>query len=124
MLCSECEVNESLITGESDPVLKRTGDRLMSGSFVVSGDCLAMIEHVGADNYAAQITKQAKYFKRPSSEIMDGINRFIRIIARLIVPIGIALFLRQYCGTGNSLRDSVVSTVAALVGMTRKGWYS
>lgn len=121
VLCSECEVNESLITGESDPVLKRTGDRLMSGSFVVSGDCLAMIEHVGADNYAAQITKQAKYFKRPSSEIMDGINRFIRIIARLIVPIGIALFLRQYCGTGNSLRDSVVSTVAALVGMIPEG---
>ena len=52
---------------------------------------------------------------------MDGINRFIRIIARLIVPIGIALFLRQYCGTGNSLRDSVVSTVAALVGMIPEG---
>ncbi|HCA71526.1 MAG TPA: ATPase P, partial [Ruminococcaceae bacterium] len=65
-----CEVNESLITGESDPVVKHPGDHLLSGSFIVSGTCRAQVEHVGKDNYAAKITGSAKYVKKPDSEIM------------------------------------------------------
>lgn len=121
VISGECEVNEALITGESDPVIKKEGDPLMSGSFVVSGRCLARIIHVGEDNYAAQITRQAKYLKRPSSEIMEGINQIIRSIGAIILPIGLLLFLKQYFFLDIPVQDAVVSTVAALVGMIPEG---
>ena len=84
----ECEVNESLLTGESEPVLKQPGDHLLSGSFIISGNCHARVEHVGKDNYAAQITDNAKYVKKPNSEIMRWTNRIIKYIGFTLIPVG------------------------------------
>ncbi len=117
----ECEVDESLITGESDPVLKRPGDDLLSGSFVVSGHCLAQVEHVGADNYAAKISASAKYIKRPHSEIMVSINKIIKWIGISLIPISVALFCKQIFISDQEISRSIVSTVAALVGMIPEG---
>ena len=121
LLEGECEVNESLITGESDPVYKKAGDLVLSGSFVVSGSCRAQVEHVGAENYANQITNSAKYVKRPNSEIMFWINRIIKWLGIALLPIGILLFCKQYFLTDSGLQDTVVSVVAALVGMIPEG---
>ncbi len=121
LLEGECEVNESLITGESDPVYKKPGDLVLSGSFIVSGSCRAQSEHVCSDNYANQITNSAKYVKRPNSEIMFWINRIIKWLGIALLPIGILLFCKQYFLTDSGLQDTVVSVVAALVGMIPEG---
>ena len=116
-----CEVNESLLTGESDPVTKRPGDQLLSGSFVVSGRCRAQAVRVGAESYAAKITKQAKYLKRPSSEILGSINKLIKYIGFALIPIGAALFIKAFFFSEERLAESVVTTVAALIGMIPEG---
>ena len=121
LVSGQCEVNESLLTGESDPIVKGPGDLLLSGSFVVSGSCLAKAEHVGADNYASQITNSAKYVKKPNSEILYWINRIIKWVSVVIAPVGLLLFCKQYFLTDSGIQDSVVSTVAALVGMIPEG---
>lgn len=117
----ECEVNESLITGESDPVLKQPGDELLSGSFVVSGSCSARVEHIGAENYAARIAGDAKYVKKRRSEIMDSIDFIVKIIGFAIIPIGALLFWKQYFVLHDTFQNSVVSTTAAIVGMIPEG---
>ena len=117
----ECEVNESLITGESDPVLKQPGESLLSGSFVVSGQCSAQVEHVGAENYANKIAGDAKYMKKRNSEIMDSIDLIVKIIGFAILPIGGLLFWKQYFVLGDTFQGSVVSTCAAMVGMIPEG---
>lgn len=117
----ECEVNESLITGESDPVLKQPGDSLLSGSFIVSGGCSAQVEHVGADNYASRIAGDAKYIKKRNSEIMDSIDIIVKMIGFAIVPIGALLFWKQYFVLGDTVQNAVVSTTAAVVGMIPEG---
>lgn len=117
----ECEVNESLLTGESDPIVKKPGDLLLSGSFLVSGACRAKVEHVGAENYANKITNSAKYVKKPNSEILFWINRIIKWVGFGILPVGILLFCKQYFLADSGIQDSVVNTVAALVGMIPEG---
>lgn len=117
----ECEVNESLITGEQDPILKKDGDHLLSGSFIASGNCCARVEHIGAENYASKITKNAKYLKKPNSEIMNWINKIIKYIGFSIIPIGILLFYKQYFLSGEPFKRAVVGTVAALIGMIPEG---
>lgn len=117
----ECEVNESLITGESDPILKRVGDHLLSGSFIVSGTCSAQVEHVGSENYASKIAGDAKYIKKRNSEIMDSVDKIVKVIGFAIVPIGILLFCKQYFLLGDNVQNSVVSTTAAIVGMIPEG---
>ncbi len=121
VLDGECEVNESLLTGESDPVVKRQGDTLLSGSFVVSGSCCAQVDRVGADNYASQISNSAKYLKKPNSEIMKWINRIIKWIGFALIPIGILLFYKQLFISGQPFDRAIVSTVAALIGMIPEG---
>ena len=79
VLEGEAEVNESLITGESDPVLKRAGDELLSGSFIVSGSCYAEVEHVGRENYANRIANGAKYVKRTNSEILHSLDFIVKM---------------------------------------------
>lgn len=117
----ECEVNESLITGESDPIRKKAGDMLLSGSFIVSGNCSAQTEHIGEDNYANKITSNAKYVKKPNSEIMYWVNRIIKWISVIIVPVGVLLFCKQYFISHQTFRQTVIGTVAALVGMIPEG---
>ncbi|MGI6254182.1 MAG: HAD-IC family P-type ATPase [Acutalibacter sp.] len=121
VVAGECEVNESLITGESDPILKRPGDSLLSGSFVVSGNAHAQVEHVGADNYAQKIAGDAKYMKKRNSEIMDSIDRIVKVVGFGIIPIGALLFWKQFVVLNDTLQNSVVSTTAAMVGMIPEG---
>ncbi|MDD4807827.1 MAG: cation-translocating P-type ATPase [Oscillospiraceae bacterium] len=116
-----CEVNESLITGESDPIVKQVGDHLLSGSFIVSGTCRAQVEHVGKENYAAKITGSAKYVKKTNSEIMKSINLIIRIIGFALIPVGLVLFYKEMVVSNSSYAQAIVSTVAALVGMVPEG---
>lgn len=127
-ICSDCivmegeaEVNESLITGESEPVTKRTGDTMLSGSFIASGSCYAKTEHVGKDNYAFKISSSAKYLKKPNSEIMTWINRIIKYIGFTIIPVGLLLFYKQIFISDQSFSRAIVSTVAALIGMIPEG---
>ncbi len=118
----EIEVNESLITGESDPISKTVGDELLSGSFVVSGQCKAKVEHVGEDNYAYKIAADAKYLKKPNSEIVKSLDLIVKFIGFSIIPLGIILFSKQYFLLGeDSLYQTVASTVAALIGMIPEG---
>lgn len=115
------EVNESLITGESDVVVKHEGDIIYSGSFVVSGKCKAQVIHVGKDNYASTIMADAKTLKRHKSQLRDSINFIIKTIGIIIIPIGILLFCKQYFLTDTSFAEAIISTVAALVGMIPEG---
>ena len=119
VLSGEVLVNESLLTGEEESILKKEGDELFSGSFIVSGNCLGEAIHVGADNYASKIANEAKYIKKVNSEILNFINKIIKYISISIVPIGIFLFINQL-GESN-YTDAVVSTVAALIGMIPEG---
>ena len=115
------EVNESLLTGESDNLPKNVGDELFSGSFVTAGEACCQIIHVGKDNYAAQITSEAKEFKRHNSELKNSLNAILKVISIIIVPLGALLFYKQYYIVGDSFRDSVVSMVAGVLGMIPEG---
>lgn len=115
------EVDESFITGESDALTKKAGDMLLSGSFIVSGNAKARVEHIGYDNYTAKISSDTKYIKPISSEIMRSLNKIVKTISVIIVPLGILLFARQLYLTGNTLQNAVVNTVAAIIGMIPEG---
>ena len=115
------EVNESLLTGESDNLPKNEGDELFSGSFVTSGEACCQIIHVGKENYASQITSEAKEFKRHNSELKNSLNAILKVISIIIVPLGGLLFYKQYYLAGDSFRDSVVSMVAGVLGMIPEG---
>ena len=115
------EVNESLLTGESDNLAKSQGDELFSGSFVTSGEACCQVIHVGKDNYASQITSEAKEFKRHNSELRNSLNAILKVISIIIVPLGAMLFYKQYYIVGDTLKDSVVNMVAAVLGMIPEG---
>lgn len=121
LLDGTCDVNESLITGESDSVGKKPGDLLLSGSFVVNGRCRARAEHVGAENYVSVISNEARRHKKAKSEIMNALQRIILVVSIAIIPIGAALFYNQYNLDGNTLQHAVVFTTAALIGMIPEG---
>lgn len=114
------EVNESFITGESELVSYQKGDLLKSGSFIVIGTCKAQVEHVGLDNYTHRISKDAKYIKPINSILMNSLNKIIKIVSIVIVPMGILLFLNQY-HLSNNINSAVLNTVAALIGMIPEG---
>jgi cation-transporting ATPase E len=115
------EVNESLLTGEADNLPKNPGDELFSGSFVTAGQACCQIIHVGSDNYASRITSEAKEFKRHNSELRNSLNAILKVISIIIVPLGAMLFYKQYYFVGDSIRDSVVNMVAAVLGMIPEG---
>ena len=115
------EVNESLLTGEADNLPKNPGDELFSGSFVTSGEACCQVIHVGKDNYASQITSEAKEFKRHNSELRNSLNAILKVISIIIVPLGAMLFYKQYMIVGDTLKDSVVNMVAAVLGMIPEG---
>lgn len=115
------EVNESLLTGEADNLPKNPGDELFSGSFVTSGEACCQVIHVGKDNYASQITSEAKEFKKHNSELRNSLNAILKVISIIIVPLGGMLFYKQFYLVGDNLADSVVNTVAAVLGMIPEG---
>ncbi len=117
----ELEVDESLLTGESDTVLKRPGDFLYSGSFVVTGSGRAEAAAVGADAYANKIAAGAKKSKKRRSEMMDAINRIISAISVCILPFALVLFSKALFVAGQGLQYSVTSTAAAVIGMIPEG---
>ena len=124
VVSGQVQVNESLITGEADPITKAVGDTLRSGSFVISGKCRARMDAVGQDSYAAKLTLAAKQDKGPGkSEMMRSLDHLIRFIGVALIPIGAALFYTQYVSQNLGLRQAVVSTVAALVGMIPEGLF-
>ncbi len=115
------EVNESFISGEAKTIIKKVGDTLLSGSFVVSGSCKAEVIHVGDENYINVISKDAKYIKENNSVILNSFEKIVKILGFIIIPLGIALFLNQYMVIGSSISDSIINTVAALIGMIPEG---
>ena len=115
------EVDESMLTGESVPVHKNKGDELFSGSFVVAGSGVSEIIHVGEDNYAAKLVRKASTKKRASSEMQYAINRIIKIVSYALIPIGGTLFAIQYFRAHAGLSDSLVNTVAGVLGMIPEG---
>lgn len=120
LLSGEMLVNESLITGESEPVTKKRGDELLSGSFVVSGRGISETIHVGDENYTAKISAEAKYLKKVNSELMNFINKILKYVGIAIIPIGILFFISQL-GENDTFADAVVATVAGLIGMIPEG---
>ncbi|QCZ46837.1 HAD-IC family P-type ATPase [Levilactobacillus brevis] len=124
IVSGELQVNEALLTGEADEITKKMNDQLMSGSFVVTGQAAAKLTSVGDDAYISKLTAQAKQLEsRESSAMIQSLNRLIKIIGLILVPIGIALFAQSYFWNGNSLKVSIVSMEAALVGMIPEGLY-
>ncbi len=121
VLSGDCEVNESFVTGESEPILKHPGELLLAGSFVVRGECKARAERVGNQNYISTISKGAKQFKKVRSEIMETLKKIIRFISIIIIPVGALLFWGQMRLPDNTMSEAVVQTVAALIGMIPEG---
>ena len=118
----QMQVNESLLTGEADAIIKRPGDILKSGSFVISGRCKAQLTHVGAESYAAKLAAEASSnVKSTQSEMMKSLTKLITVVGIALIPMGILLFIRQM--QSQSFSDSVVATVSALIGMIPEGLY-
>ncbi|HEU5128094.1 MAG TPA: HAD-IC family P-type ATPase [Glycomyces sp.] len=114
------EIDESLLTGEADPVAKAPGDQVQSGSFVVAGTGTFRAEKIGAESYAARLVEEASRFKRTNSQLQTAINRFIKLISWLIVPVAVLLIVSQLADQEN-WQDSIVSTVAGIVPMIPEG---
>lgn len=117
----EVLVNESYITGEPNSITKKQGDMILSGSFIVSGKCIAKVEHIAEDNYTSKISSGAKYIKKVKSEIMASLQKIIRFLTFVIIPIGIALFVSQFYIQDLAFEEAVVQTVAAMIGMIPEG---
>lgn len=115
------EVNESLLTGESDTIVKMPGDKLYSGSYVVSGKCYAKVEKVGKDNLAAEITLKSKKHKKVNSELLNSMRKVTRLTSFIIIPVGVLLFVQAFFFRDQVIKSSVVSIAAALLGMLPKG---
>ena len=124
VLEGEMTVNESLLTGEADELSKKPGDTLMSGSFAVSGECYARLDRVGADSYISRLTLEAKAMKQTEqSEMIRVLDKLVGVMGILIIPIGIALFVQQFVILHAPFGESIVSMVAAVIGMIPEGLY-
>ncbi|MBP3304358.1 MAG: HAD-IC family P-type ATPase [Oscillospiraceae bacterium] len=120
----ELQVNEALVTGEEDPIRKQPGDELKSGSFVVAGVARAQLTRVGGDSFAARLAAEAKADPHASkSEMMNALDKLIRVVGFALIPIGLLLFYQEYKVLELSLTNSVEGTVSALIGMVPEGLY-
>jgi len=120
----ECSVNEALVTGESDEITKTAGDALLSGSFIISGECFARLDKVGRDSFVAQLTLEAKKTKgKMSAGMVSTLKRLVQLIGIVIIPVGFAMFILQISRLGLSVASSTIGTVGALVGMIPDGLY-
>lgn len=114
------EVNEALLTGESKPVKKEKGEHLLGGTFITSGNAVAQVEKVGNDNYSSQLLEKVKKKNNATSEMKDAIEKVIKVLSIIIVPVGLMLFHAQYNANPN-VSDAIVKTVAGVVGMIPEG---
>lgn len=114
------EVNEAFITGESKAIIKKKGDTLLSGSFIVSGFATVQVLHIGADNYISKISKEAKYDKKANSVIMSSFEGLLKVLSIAIIPVGILLLINQMEVT-NDITNAIFNTVGALIGMIPEG---
>ena len=115
------EVNESFITGEAKVLTKKEGDKLLSGSFIVSGKCIVTVEHIGKDNYISKISSEAKYIKQTNSVIYNSFDKMLKILSICLIPIGILFFTNQLFVTDGNIANSLMSTVSAVIGMIPEG---
>lgn len=124
VISGNIQVNESLLTGEADEVEKTVGSTLMSGSFVVSGECYARLEKVGNESYISKLSLEAKSMGgKEQSEMIRSINLIVKWVGIVIIPIGLILFWQSHFVNGESITKSVTSTVAAIIGMIPEGLY-
>ena len=124
VVTGEVQVNESLITGEADEIAKRPGDKLLSGSFIISGTCRARLEQVGADSFASKLTIAAKKSRKQSKPgMMRSLTRLVQVIGITIIPLGVGLLLSQRNLLGLPIKENVEKTTAALIGMIPEGLY-
>ncbi len=115
------EVNEALITGESNAVYKKAGDQVYSGSFVVSGYAFVKVIKVGMDNYASKISLQAKQQKTRQSKLIGSVNIIIKTVSAVIIPISLLVFFKQWFISGIDIKPNIVTTVASAIGMVPEG---
>ncbi len=135
LISGDVEVNESQLTGESVPIRKKVGDMLYSGSFIVSGNCYAQVEHIGKDNEMQKMAEQAKKYSKPQSEILKSLNYFLRFVSVIIVPVGVTLYCRaeriksikeffvSFFKHSDTYSLSIISMSGALLGMIPSGLF-
>lgn len=124
VVAGEVQVNESLLTGESDEITKKPGDRLISGSFIVSGACHARLTAVGEDSYISRLTLEAKAMKNEEqSEMIRSLDKLLLVVGIALIPIALILFVQSFWFNHASFADSVTSMVAAVIGMIPEGLY-
>lgn len=117
------EANESLLTGESNPIKKHEGDTLLAGSFLTSGVCYARVDKVGKNNYIQTVAEKTKDFKPQTSNLFKDLNNLIKIIILILIPVGVLTFCKEYFLTKSSIESSITSTSGALTGMIPAGMY-
>lgn len=117
-----CEVNESLLTGESLPIKKKVGSTLLSGSFVSSGTIKARVVRIGKDSYVEQLTSKAKKYKKPKSELFNSLNSIIKVIGFIIIPLSVGMIISNYNSTLNA-QDTIQLTAGSIVGMIPAGMF-
>lgn len=118
---SSLEVDESIITGESDAIIKRKDDKILSGSVVTSGSAYVKVINLGKNSYASRLVKEASSIKDNSSYLQSTINKILKIITFIIIPVGILLFITQYFSSGQSYKEAILGTVAGIIGMIPEG---
>ena len=123
LLSGEIEVNESLLTGESEPVKKQAGDVLYCGSFVTGGNCYAKADKVGEDNYVEILSKKAKKYKKPHSELMNSLRYIIKVITFIIIPMALLYVIKSFFITKLDLPTSILTTSAVIIGMIPSGMF-
>lgn len=121
ILDGEVDVNESLLTGESDSIHKTCGSKVLSGSFVTSGKAMCLLTEVGHDCYMEKLSSEAKQFKRYKTELQRNLDTILKFISIIIVPLGIILFAKQYWISGSTCEQAALDTVAAVLGMIPEG---
>lgn len=124
VIAGQVQVNESLITGEADEIAKQVGDKLLSGSFIISGKCYALLQKVGKDAYVARLTAEAKALKvGEQSEMIRSLNWIVKAVGVMIIPISLILFYQHHFILGGNFKESITSAVAAVIGMIPEGLY-
>ena len=119
--CRGLEVNESMLTGESQAVKKRDGDQVLSGSFILAGTALQRVDKVGNDSYASQLVAKASHKKRASSEMQRTIGRIIKVVSVIIIPVGLLLYRSQMIANGGVFANAIIRTVSGIIGMIPEG---